>query len=132
MKKLRRIIEIARCLKEERQTGQMFHVCAGYLGSRLVGLGFNNYNKQHPYHKYDQYKPSRGGNNYKPCIHAEADLLTRLKIPTKDVTFFSVRLNNNNEVSLAKPCVNCFELLSKKGFRKIIFSIDEKTYSTIC
>ena len=131
--RLNRIIEIAKCLKPEKQSGQHYVVAGAMLGSRLVGLGFNDYNKEHPRHKFGEYKPTRGDSkNYKPSLHAETDLLRRLKHDPQDVTFYVVRIDNNNQVALARPCKNCFGVFQKYGYKKIIYSINEKTFGTIC
>lgn len=102
------------------------------LGSRLVGLGFNNYNKEHPRHKFGEYKPTRGDSkNYKASLHAETDLLRRLKHDPQDVSFYVVRIDNNNQIALARSCQNCLSVLKKCGFRKIIYSISENEFGTI-
>lgn len=130
--KLSRIIEIAKCLKPEKQSGQHYVVAGAMLGSRLVGLGFNNYNKEHPRHKFGEYKPTRGDSkNYKASLHAETDLLRRLKHDPQDVSFYVVRIDNNNQIALARSCQNCLSVLKKCGFRKIIYSISENEFGTI-
>lgn len=130
--RLNRIIELAKCLKPEKQSGQHYVVAGAMLGSRLVALGFNDYNKEHPRHKFGEYKPTRGDSqNYKPSVHAEIDLIRRLKHDPQDVTFYVVRIDNNNQVALARPCLNCQKQFDKLGFRRIIYSISNNEFGTI-
>lgn len=131
--RLNRIIELAKCLKPEKQSGQHYVVAGAMLGSRLVALGFNDYTREHPRHKFGEYKPTRGDSkNYKPSLHAEISLIKKLKHDPQDLTFYVVRIDNNNQVALAQPCKNCFRVFQKHGYKKIIYSINEKTFGTIC
>lgn len=130
--RLNRIIEIAKCLKPEKQSGQHYVVAGAMLGSRLVGLGFNDYTREHPRHKFGEYKPTRGDSkNYKPSLHAEISLIKKLKHDPQDLTFYVVRIDNNNQIALARPCLNCERSFNKIGFRRIIYSIDSHEYGTI-
>ncbi len=125
-KKLLTLIDLARIYRPERQTGQHFILAGAFKKNRLVGLGFNNYNKLHPYHKFGHYKPTRDSNaNYKPSLHAECHLLSKLKHDPSEITFGIVRINNRNEVALARPCDNCLRVMQKTGFRRILFSVSE-------
>lgn len=126
-KKLTTLIDLARIYRPEKQTGQHFVVAGAFKKNRLVGLGFNNYNKLHPYHRFGHYKPTRDSNaKYKPSLHGEIDLLSKLKHNPSEITFAVARINNKNEVALAKPCINCQTVLDKVGFHRIIYSISEK------
>jgi len=125
-KKLLTLIDLARIYRPEKQTGQHFILAGAFKKNRLVGLGFNNYNKLHPYHKFGHYKPTRDSNaNYKPSLHAECHLLSRLKHDPSEITFAIARINNKDEVALARPCQNCEALFKRTGFRRIIYSISE-------
>lgn len=130
--RLNRIIEIAKCLKPEKQNGQHYVVAGAMLGSRLVGLGFNDYTREHPRHKFGEYKPTRGDSkNYKASLHAEISLIKKLKHDPQDLTFYIVRIDNNNQVALARPCKNCFRVFQKKGYRKILYSMSETEFGVI-
>lgn len=130
--KLSRLIEVAKCLKPERQTGKHFVSCAAFLGSRMVGLGFNDYTREHPRHKFGEYKPTRSDSkNYKPSLHAEIALIKKLKHDPQDLTFYIVRIDNNNQVALARPCKNCEKQLYKTGFRRIVYSINQSEFGVI-
>jgi len=125
-KKLEQLIDLARIYRPEKQTGQHFILAGAWKGSRLVGLGFNNYNKLHPYHRYGHYKPTRDSNaKYVASLHAEISVLQKLKHDPSEITFGVVRINNKNEVALARPCENCLRVMQKTGFRRILFSVSE-------
>jgi len=122
--RVNRVIEIARALKPAKQTGRSFHCTAVYDKGKLVTVGYNDYTRAHPKHKYGEYKPCKfPTNNYKPCLHSEASALIRGGIENgEDYTFINVRINNDNSVGMAKPCPNCFKLIQSIGFKKLIYT----------
>lgn len=130
-KKLTRTIEIAHCLKPQKQSGRAFHVCSAWNKNKMVALTWNSYEHGHLAHKFGEYKPTRGGNNYRPCRHAEAQAIKKLRGQTKDLTFCVVRIDNNGKPALSRPCKNCAALLDKHGFKSILYTIDERTFGTI-
>jgi hypothetical protein len=131
-KKLLTLIDLARIYRPERQTGQHFILAGAFKKNRLVGLGFNNYNKLHPYHKFGHYKPTRDSNaNYKPSLHAECHLLSRLKHDPSEITFGIVRVNNKDEVALARCCENCLRVFKKVGYKTILYTVSEEEFGTI-
>lgn len=131
MKKLNRLIDIARALKEEKQTGRSFHLTGAFNGSRLISVGFNDYQKLHPYHKLGKYKATRSSGDYVAGIHSEIFVLRRLKIPTDDITFFNVRIDNNGNVAMARPCYNYMNILRAQKFKKVIYTISENEHGII-
>lgn len=125
-KKLLTLIDLARIYRPERQTGQHFLLAGAFKKNRLVGLGFNNYNKLHPYHRYGHYKPTRDSNaKYVASLHAEISILQKLKHDPSEITFVVARINNRNEVSLARPCDNCLRVFKKVGYKSILYTVSE-------
>lgn len=129
---MQRAIEIAMALKPTRQTGRSFHCSFAWKKSKIVSIGYNSYEHENLNHLFGEYRPTRGNSkSYKAGRHSETEMLRRLKIPTKDLTICNVRIDNNNQVALAKCCLNCQKLLDSLGYRRILFSIDENTFGTI-
>lgn len=131
-KKLARAIEIAKCLKPLKQNGKQFHVSIAYSKNKIVSIGYNSYEHENLNHIFGKYKPARGNSkNYKAGRHSETEMLRKLKMPTKDLTICNVRIDNNNKVAIAKCCPNCQKLLDSLGYRRILYSINEKEFGAI-
>lgn len=115
-----RLENISRALKNSHQTGQCFHTSFVYHGSKLLNISFNNYNKQHPHHKWTEYKPKRSGDNYQAGIHAECRSLIALGLDDcSHLTFVNVRIDNNGNPAKSKPCNNCYRLLREYGYKTL-------------
>lgn len=130
-KKLSKCIEISKLLMSEKKTGRSFHMSFAFLKNKMVALAWNSYKDAHLTHVFGKYLPTRGGDNYKAGRHSECQLLKKLRIPTKDLTICNVRIDNNNRVAMAKCCPNCQKLLDSLGYRRILYSINEKEFGTI-
>ena len=130
-KKLKRCIEITRSLKPEMQSGKNFHCSFVFDGARLLSIGFNSYKHGHLAHKFGEYPPTRGGENYKPCRHSETESIKRLRKVPKNFTLINTRIDNQGKVAMARPCPNCLREVQKLSPKKIIFSIDEHTHGVI-
>jgi len=63
-----------------------------------------------------------------PYAHAEARISTRIDHGS---TVFVVRVRNNGEFGLAKPCENCMRFLRSKKVKKIYYTISSTQYGTI-
>lgn len=129
--KLLRVIEIAKLLQPEKQDGKNFHVTAAIKKRKIIAIAWNTYQEPNLSHVFGEYVPTRGGENYKAVRHSECQLLKKLKIPTKDLTFINVRLGKNGEPLMARCCPNCERAMRKVGFRRIIYSINQNEYGTI-
>lgn len=131
-KRLLRVIDIAKCLRSEKQTGQCFHVTAAFNKSRMIALGFNSYEHEHLRHIFGQARAVKSNSKYyKSGRHSETVVLKKLKFDSRQVTFVNVRIDNNNRVAISKPCFNCMNALSKFGYRKILYTISENEYGII-
>lgn len=132
-KRLEKCIEISLGLRPQKQTGKSFHTTFIFNKNRILSIGTNNYNKEHPYHrmgKYHGYK--KNPSQYHPCLHSEISALLRLgEEDCSRYTFVNIRIDNNNKVSIAKPCPNCQRVLDQVGYKKIIYSESENTFAEI-
>lgn len=131
-KRISRIIDIARCLRPAKQTGQCFHVTAAFNKSRMVALGYNTYNHEHLRHIFGEAKACKSNSKYyKSGRHSEMVVLKRLKFESRQITFINVRIDNNNNVAMSKPCVNCMRVLNEFGFKKIYYTVSPNSYGII-
>ncbi len=62
--------------------------------------------------------------NVYPFLHAESDLISRLDkdYHNNKTEILSLRINRHGRFKLAKPCINCQQLLDKIGITKIAWS----------
>ena len=125
-KTIDRYIEITRALKEKKQNGRSFHTTFIFNKSKLLSIGWNDYSKEHRRHKFGTYTPNKGSGNYVSGIHSESSAIIRLgEEDCSDYTFLNVRVDNNGEINIAKPCHNCFRLLQQVGFKRLIWTTRE-------
>lgn len=131
--KISKCIDIAKCLKKHKETGRSFHCTFIYEKSKLLCIGFNNYNKLHRSTKFGIYLGYKDNpEKYIASMHSEIDALIRSGYSNcSKLTFINVRIDNNNQVNIAKPCRNCFNVLKQYNFKKIYYTIDETNYGCI-
>ncbi len=119
--KFKRLEEITRSLKPVHQTGKSFHATFVYNKNKLICTAHNNYNKMHPYYKFGKYKATKNNNNkYIPGIHSEVAALLKMGSSNcTSLTFVNIRIDNNNNVAISKPCPNCQNLLDSIGYKNL-------------
>lgn len=119
----KRLEEITKALKPTKQTGKCFHTTFAFKGNKMLAIGYNNYNKLHPHHKFGVYEPTKDLNsNYTAGIHSEISCLIKLGVEDcSDITFVNVRIDNNDKPAISKPCANCECILEQVGNRKVWF-----------
>lgn len=119
-KLIKRIVEVAKALREKEQTGQFFHVSFICKGVRILAIGMNNYYKSHPICRLHPYKAEECS------IHSE--LSATIKFGEEDLShysFFNVRIGNNGNVMNSKPCAGCQSLLKQLNVRRFFHSTDD-------
>lgn len=101
-------------VKEANRSLLYFRVsCAVMQGSRLVSRGVNK-DKTHT----RSTVPTR-------TIHAEMDAIFSISLENlRGATVYVARvLQSTGELSLARPCESCYEMLENSGVKKIVFSM---------
>jgi len=115
-----RLEEITRATKVGLQTGKSFHTTFVYRGNKMLCIAANNYNKAHRRHKYTEYKPNKPGANYQPCLHSEISALIRMGLEDcSDLTFVNIRIDNNSNPAISKPCPNCARVLKSVSYKNL-------------
>jgi deoxycytidylate deaminase len=122
--KINKCIEITKCLKKHKETGHSFHATFIYDKNKLLSIGFNNYKKLHRSHKFGIYKGYKDNpEKYVASIHSEIDALIKLgRTNCSKLTFINIRIDNNGNPNIAKPCSNCLKVLQDVGFKNIYFT----------
>lgn len=120
---------ITRALKPIHQTGRAFHTTFVFNKKKLVCIANNDYSKQHRYHKFGHYKSKYNvGNTYTAGIHSECSALIKMGVEDcSHLTFINVRIDNDDNVAISKPCENCQSLLETIGYKKLWY-YDGKKY----
>jgi len=122
-KTINRYIEITRALKAKKQNGRSFHTTFIFDKSKLLSIGWNDYSKEHRRHKFGDYTSKNEFAHYTSGVHSECSAIIRLgEEDCSDYSFLNVRIDNNGEVNLAKPCHNCMGLLNQVGFKRLIWT----------
>ena len=94
------------------------HGAVIFKGSHVISSGRNFT------HKYS----SKVNTNYIrwiDSIHAEVDAIIHSNIrDCKRASILVIRLNNNDDFRLSKPCSHCLSLIHHVGIKKIYYSIN--------
>lgn len=100
--------------------------CVLISGGDIISTGINS-NKTHPIQK--RFNSFRGFNNDK-ChnfLHAETDALRKIKfiIPKKTSIYICRTMRDNTKnISVARPCNACIEMLGFYGIQHIYYSTE--------
>jgi deoxycytidylate deaminase len=131
--KIKKCIEITKCLKKHRQTGRAFHCTFVYEKSKLLCIGINNLKKLHRKNIFGVYKGFKDNpEKYIASIHSEIDALIKMgKTDCSKLTFINVRIDNEDNVKIAKPCQNCMKVLQGLGFKNIFYTLDNGSYESV-
>jgi deoxycytidylate deaminase len=121
--KIKKCIEITRCLKKDKSTGHSFHTTFIFDKGKLLSIGFNNYNKLHRSNKFGKYKGTKSNpEQYTAGLHSEIDSIIKLgRTDCSRLTFINIRIDNNDCPNMSKPCENCFRVLQGLGFKQIYY-----------
>ncbi len=131
--KINKCIEIAKCLKKDRQTGRAFHVTFVYNKNKLISIGINNLKKLHRRHIFGCYKGFKDNpEKYVASLHSEIDAIIKMgKTDCSKLTFVNIRIDNEEKVKMAKPCQNCMKILEGLGYKNVFYTKDDGSYESL-
>lgn len=128
-----RLVEIAHAMKPDLSSGKSWHITAIVKQGKIICIGWNNYNRLHPAHIYGEYKNYKGfTDKFRPVLHSEISAL--IKLGQEDLTGYTMinlRINNLNQVALAKPCFNCEKVLLGLNLKRIYYSTNLGTFEEL-
>lgn len=127
--RMKRFVEIARALKPNNQTGQFFHVTFACHKRKTLAIGINNYRKVNVVNRWGEYLPlkSTSTEKYIAGIHSEISALIKMGLEDcSDLDFYNVRIGNNNQVGMSKPCRNCQRVLKQIGYKNLYYFDENK------
>jgi deoxycytidylate deaminase len=125
-----RLIEISKAMKNRRQTGMRFHTTFFLKKGKIICVGWNDYNKLHRSHKFGEYKAHKASfsfkGSYQPSLHSECAAIIKLgETDLSEYEICNVRIDNNLNIALSKPCPNCLTLISSLNPKKIYYSTQD-------
>lgn len=123
------LIDIARNLKTQLQTGRVFVMAFMIKSNRILTMACNSYKAKHPEGKFGPYKALKTNKapNYQSGLHAEIHALKNLGPDREDISkieLFVVRIGNEESQPTmdAFPCKNCCRVLKEYKFKRITFT----------
>lgn len=85
--------------------------------NKILSIGWNSSKQTHTISKIYGY-PFIG-------VHSEVRAILNYENWQSDLkkcTLINVRINNNDEISMSKPCPHCEKLIEKIGFKRVYFT----------
>jgi deoxycytidylate deaminase len=126
-----RLLEVAKALKNRTQTGAKHHSSFLVKKGKIVCIGVNNYNKQHPAHRYGEYKDSHKFTRdaYRASLHSEISLLIRSGLESwEGHELVNIRVDNNGNAAMSRCCPNCERVVNMLSPNRVFYSLDDNTY----
>lgn len=94
----------------------------------MLTIGMNDYGKIHRSHKWGDYKSTRANSKYTAALHSELSAIIKLGLSDcSHLTIVNIRIDNNNNPAISKPCVNCRKILEQVGYKNLYY-FDGKKY----
>ena len=78
------------------------------MGDKLVSFGYNQ-NKTHP--RFGTWS-----------LHAECNAIIKAQSELYSSVIYVVRLLANDQLSMARPCPTCLNLIVDSGIRRVVFT----------
>ena len=125
---LRSLINQSIRAKSILQTGRAFHATIALKGSKVIAIGYNNYTRLHPYARFGKYASYKTVNyNHVIGLHSEITCIKQIlfRDDYHKITIVNLRIDNNNKVANAKPCVNCQRVLKQFNFKHIFYTDEQ-------
>ncbi len=93
--------------------------------SKIISRGYNHQQRsvKHLKKKFQRWIGT---------VHAEVDAIIKAKTDLKNLSMLVIRVNNKNQLRLAKPCRWCMMYLEYVGIKKVYYSINEYPYIKCC
>ncbi len=111
-------------IEEAKQSTYKQHKVAAVIfkGKRVIAAAHNQVRSNKIPYKFKKFLESS---------HAEAHCIIKARRNLEGYSILVVRLNNQHEIRLAKPCEFCHEFINYVGINKIYYSTNEETIRKI-
>lgn len=120
--------------KPNRQI-RCYHYAAAFDGNKMIGFTSNNPIKTHA-------RAYRMGNDFNlpkykefPFYHAESHLVAKLLDTYNTIdsnwSIVVIRINRKGLILGSQPCANCYSILNSLNLKKVYWSTDNNSFSTL-
>ena len=119
-----RYYEIAKAMYGNGITshGRTFNCTFVASGRKLIAIGVNNYLKPMEWHPKLGKIKIFGTDNYNMSLHSEIDAILKLnKDDCSNLSFYNIHLDKSLRCKNSAPCINCFFVARKVGFKNFYF-----------
>jgi hypothetical protein len=120
-----RCIEVSKALKPSKESGgKSYHTTFAIRKSKIVCIGFNNYQKKHNSNRFGVYKNHRNlPGEYNPSLHSEISMCIKLgQEDLSDYEILNIRIDNNNNPVMSQACPNCRRILQDLNPKRVYHS----------
>jgi deoxycytidylate deaminase len=120
----KKIIELSYALLPTHGDYRCRHASFILNKEKIISIGINHPNKTHPRNLQFGYRNKRNQpiNNI-IGIHSELAAVIKLgRQDLNDLDIVNTRIDRNNQLALAKPCVGCQDMLKQLGINNIFYS----------
>jgi tRNA(Arg) A34 adenosine deaminase TadA len=110
------------------------HGCVIVASGKLISKGFNSYRNKSKDGFLNNFCTSHAEisairNFYK---YKKYNIKNNRNKNIKNCTIYIVRINNNGKLCSSAPCINCFNIISKMGIKKIVYSDSNGKIKSSC
>jgi hypothetical protein len=119
-----KLIEIAKALKPISWKQQCFHVTIACCKGRPLAIATNKPKCTHPKNLMYDYKDQYGKPKNKMIgLHSELAAILRLgRDDCRDISFYVLRIDNNGNPNMSKPCSGCMSVFNQIGYKNIYYT----------
>jgi len=113
-------MSVAKYLASKSQA-RMKHGAIIVKGGRVIGTGFNK-NRNNPLVVSENHIKSHCSE------HAEVNAIKDASYNVRNAILYVARVSKNGMDRNSKPCSQCFDIISKLGIKKIIYTVENNEY----
>ena len=129
----KKIIELSYALLPTHGDYRCRHASFIIYKDKIMSIGINNPNKTHPKNLKFGYRNKRNEPiNEIIGIHSELAAVIKFGRQTlQDLDIVNTRIDRNNMLVLAKPCIGCQDMLKQLGINRIFFSNNQSRFEQL-
>jgi deoxycytidylate deaminase len=129
----KKIIELSYALLPTHGDYRCRHASFIIYKDKIMSIGINNPNKTHPKNLKFGYRNKRNEPiNEIIGIHSELAAVIKFGRQTlQDLDIVNTRIDRNNMLVLAKPCIGCQDMLKQLGINRIFFSNNQSKFEQL-
>lgn len=129
----KKIVELSYALLPTHGDYRCRHASFIIYKDKIMSIGINNPNKTHPKNLKFGYRNKRNEPiNQIIGIHSELAAVIKFGRQTlQDLDIVNTRIDRNNMLVLAKPCIGCQDMLKQLGINRIFFSNNQSKFEQL-